>query len=123
MALGAVRVDARTGEPRRQSAAGASGRSRVAAKPRRERPYREIATFAQQPISPKHHFRENAQAPPRPAGARFPHARRAARMAPRVAAPVRQYAMIPPRMKATVTVELKPSVLDPQGKAIEHSLS
>ena len=29
--------------------------------------------------------------------------------------------MIPP-MKATVTVELKPSVLDPQGKAIEHSL-
>lgn len=26
-------------------------------------------------------------------------------------------------MKATVTVELKPSVLDPQGKAIEHSLS
>jgi len=25
-------------------------------------------------------------------------------------------------MKATVTVELKPSVLDPQGKAIEHSL-
>ena len=27
------------------------------------------------------------------------------------------------RMKATVTVELKPSVLDPQGKAIEHSLS
>ena len=30
--------------------------------------------------------------------------------------------MIPP-MKATVTVELKPSVLDPQGKAIEHSLS
>ena len=33
------------------------------------------------------------------------------------------YVMIPPRMKATVTVELKPSVLDPQGKAIEHSLS
>ena len=30
--------------------------------------------------------------------------------------------MIAP-MKATVTVELKPSVLDPQGKAIEHSLS
>ena len=28
-----------------------------------------------------------------------------------------------PRMKATVTVELKPSVLDPQGKAIEHALS
>jgi phosphoribosylformylglycinamidine synthase subunit PurS len=26
-------------------------------------------------------------------------------------------------MKATVTVELKPSVLDPQGKAIAHSLS
>jgi len=26
-------------------------------------------------------------------------------------------------MKATVIVELKPSVLDPQGKAIEHSLS
>jgi phosphoribosylformylglycinamidine synthase subunit PurS len=26
-------------------------------------------------------------------------------------------------MKATVVVELKPSVLDPQGKAIEHSLS
>jgi phosphoribosylformylglycinamidine synthase PurS subunit len=26
-------------------------------------------------------------------------------------------------MKATVTVELKPSVLDPQGKAIEHSLT
>jgi len=26
-------------------------------------------------------------------------------------------------MKATVTVELKPSVLDPQGKAIGHSLS
>lgn len=26
-------------------------------------------------------------------------------------------------MKAVVTVELKPSVLDPQGKAIEHSLS
>ena len=26
-------------------------------------------------------------------------------------------------MKATVTVELKPSVLDPQGKAIVHSLS
>jgi phosphoribosylformylglycinamidine synthase PurS subunit len=26
-------------------------------------------------------------------------------------------------MKATVFVELKPSVLDPQGKAIEHSLS
>jgi len=26
-------------------------------------------------------------------------------------------------MKATVTVELKPSVLDPQGKAIQHSLS
>lgn len=25
-------------------------------------------------------------------------------------------------MKATVTVELKPSVLDPQGKAIQHSL-
>ena len=25
-------------------------------------------------------------------------------------------------MKATVTVELKPSVLDPQGSAIEHSL-
>lgn len=25
-------------------------------------------------------------------------------------------------MKATVIVELKPSVLDPQGKAIEHSL-
>jgi phosphoribosylformylglycinamidine synthase PurS subunit len=29
---------------------------------------------------------------------------------------------IPP-MKATVIVELKPSVLDPQGKAIQHSLS
>jgi phosphoribosylformylglycinamidine synthase PurS subunit len=28
-----------------------------------------------------------------------------------------------PPMKATVIVELKPSVLDPQGKAIEHSLS
>lgn len=27
------------------------------------------------------------------------------------------------RMKAIVTVELKPSVLDPQGKAIQHSLS
>ena len=27
-----------------------------------------------------------------------------------------------PLMKATVTVELKPSVLDPQGKAIEHAL-
>jgi phosphoribosylformylglycinamidine synthase len=26
-------------------------------------------------------------------------------------------------VKATVTVELKPSVLDPQGKAIEHSLT
>ena len=26
-------------------------------------------------------------------------------------------------MKATVTVELKPSVLDPQGKAIQHSLT
>ena len=26
-------------------------------------------------------------------------------------------------MKAVVTVELKPSVLDPQGKAIAHSLS
>jgi len=26
-------------------------------------------------------------------------------------------------MKVTATVELKPSVLDPQGKAIEHSLS
>jgi phosphoribosylformylglycinamidine synthase PurS subunit len=26
-------------------------------------------------------------------------------------------------MKATVTVELKPSVLDPQGKAIEHSFT
>jgi phosphoribosylformylglycinamidine synthase subunit PurS len=26
-------------------------------------------------------------------------------------------------MKATVVVELKPSVLDPQGKAIQHSLS
>ncbi|HEX8151799.1 MAG TPA: phosphoribosylformylglycinamidine synthase subunit PurS [Thermoanaerobaculia bacterium] len=26
-------------------------------------------------------------------------------------------------MKITVTVELKPSVLDPQGKAIQHSLS
>jgi phosphoribosylformylglycinamidine synthase, purS protein len=26
-------------------------------------------------------------------------------------------------MKATVTVELKASVLDPQGKAIQHSLS
>jgi phosphoribosylformylglycinamidine synthase PurS subunit len=26
-------------------------------------------------------------------------------------------------MRATVIVELKPSVLDPQGKAIEHSLS
>jgi len=25
-------------------------------------------------------------------------------------------------MKATVTVELKPAVLDPQGKAIQHSL-
>ncbi len=30
--------------------------------------------------------------------------------------------MIPP-MKATITIELKPSVLDPQGKAIQHSLS
>jgi phosphoribosylformylglycinamidine synthase len=28
-----------------------------------------------------------------------------------------------PSMRATVIVELKPSVLDPQGKAIEHSLS
>jgi len=26
-------------------------------------------------------------------------------------------------MKAFVTIELKPSVLDPQGKAIQHSLS
>jgi len=26
-------------------------------------------------------------------------------------------------MKATITVELKPAVLDPQGKAIQHSLS
>ncbi|MDQ6802546.1 MAG: phosphoribosylformylglycinamidine synthase subunit PurS [Acidobacteriota bacterium] len=26
-------------------------------------------------------------------------------------------------MKATVVVELKPSVLDPQGKAIQHSLT
>ncbi|MCU1245685.1 MAG: phosphoribosylformylglycinamidine synthase [Acidobacteria bacterium] len=26
-------------------------------------------------------------------------------------------------MKATVVVELKPSVLDPQGKAIQHSLA
>jgi phosphoribosylformylglycinamidine synthase len=26
-------------------------------------------------------------------------------------------------MKATVVVELKPSVLDPQGKAIQHALS
>lgn len=26
-------------------------------------------------------------------------------------------------MKATVSVELKPSVLDPQGKAIQHSLA
>jgi phosphoribosylformylglycinamidine synthase PurS subunit len=26
-------------------------------------------------------------------------------------------------MKAAVTIELKPSVLDPQGKAIQHSLS
>ena len=26
-------------------------------------------------------------------------------------------------MRVTVTVELKPSVLDPQGKAIQHSLS
>jgi phosphoribosylformylglycinamidine synthase subunit PurS len=26
------------------------------------------------------------------------------------------------RLKATVIVELKPSVLDPQGKAIQHSL-
>lgn len=26
-------------------------------------------------------------------------------------------------MKVTVTVELKPSVLDPQGKAIQHSLA
>lgn len=26
-------------------------------------------------------------------------------------------------MRITVTVELKPSVLDPQGKAIQHSLS
>ncbi|HKB81155.1 MAG TPA: phosphoribosylformylglycinamidine synthase subunit PurS [Thermoanaerobaculia bacterium] len=26
-------------------------------------------------------------------------------------------------MQVTVTVELKPSVLDPQGKAIQHSLS
>lgn len=26
-------------------------------------------------------------------------------------------------MKVTVTVELKPSVLDPQGKAIQHSLN
>lgn len=32
------------------------------------------------------------------------------------------HAIIRP-MKATVTVELKPSVLDPQGKAIQHSLS
>jgi phosphoribosylformylglycinamidine synthase subunit PurS len=31
--------------------------------------------------------------------------------------------MIPAAMKATVYVELKPSVLDPQGKAIQHSLS
>ena len=29
----------------------------------------------------------------------------------------------PATMKAIVTVELKPSVLDPQGKAIQHSLS
>jgi phosphoribosylformylglycinamidine synthase len=29
----------------------------------------------------------------------------------------------PQNMKATVIVELKPSVLDPQGKAIQHSLS
>ncbi len=28
-----------------------------------------------------------------------------------------------PSMNATVIVELKPSVLDPQGKAIQHSLS
>ena len=27
------------------------------------------------------------------------------------------------RMRVSVTVELKPSVLDPQGKAIQHSLS
>ncbi|HUF19039.1 MAG TPA: phosphoribosylformylglycinamidine synthase subunit PurS [Thermoanaerobaculia bacterium] len=26
-------------------------------------------------------------------------------------------------MKATITVELKPGVLDPQGKAIEHALA
>jgi phosphoribosylformylglycinamidine synthase len=26
-------------------------------------------------------------------------------------------------MKALITIELKPSVLDPQGKAIQHSLS
>lgn len=26
-------------------------------------------------------------------------------------------------MKATIVIELKPSVLDPQGKAIQHSLS
>ncbi len=30
---------------------------------------------------------------------------------------------IMPDVKATVIVELKPSVLDPQGKAIAHSLS
>jgi phosphoribosylformylglycinamidine synthase len=29
----------------------------------------------------------------------------------------------PSRMNATITVELKPAVLDPQGKAIQHSLS
>jgi phosphoribosylformylglycinamidine synthase len=28
----------------------------------------------------------------------------------------------PSRMNATITVELKPAVLDPQGKAIQHSL-
>jgi phosphoribosylformylglycinamidine synthase len=32
-------------------------------------------------------------------------------------------ALSSPPMKATVIVELKPSVLDPQGKAIQHSLS
>jgi len=31
--------------------------------------------------------------------------------------------MMPAAMKATVVVELKPSVLDPQGKAIQHSLA
>lgn len=37
--------------------------------------------------------------------------------------PVHRQPDIIPFMKATVIVELKPSVLDPQGKAIQHSLS